>query len=98
MSTNTCKTVLPSELEFLLKKYDALGYAHIRGFVRAEKSLLPEETWGKTLNRHENPSVETLMVMCAELDCTARELGKLLLDRKDKKLDLIVEKWIDPLR
>jgi hypothetical protein len=80
------------EREFLQRKYLGFGCETIAEFVRKTHSILSCETWGAVLNRGDKISVRTLMVMCAELNCSAEEMNKLLVDRGE----VVIAKWVKP--
>jgi hypothetical protein len=90
------REVMPmsAERDFLNEKFRATGYSKISEFVRGTRSELTEETWGALLNRGDKISVRTLMIMCANLNCSAEELSNLLL----KRGETTVEKWIKPVQ
>ena len=74
------------ERGFLLKKFRAFGCEKISEFTRLIQSDLSQESWGTALNRGNSINLRTLMVMCAELNCTSDELGSLLLARGEEKM------------
>jgi len=80
------------ENDFLRKKWRATGHDKISEFIRDVKSDLTQETWGAVMNRDKRPDLRTLMIMCAEMNCSPEEMQGLLRTRGEAKVAL----WVAP--
>ncbi|KAF0218834.1 MAG: hypothetical protein FD174_2617 [Geobacteraceae bacterium] len=81
------------EIEFLQRKFAALGYNTVSDFMRDRRSELTKETVTAIIYRGKKPDLRSLLKLSVDLGLTTDEMTGLLIARGEKQ----IAKWVAPV-